>query len=118
VRRPPCEGQRDHANGSRERTLHTMALDQSALLEVLEVSRICAELDVEVAAFRDRSLSEQPFRYVFSDATYCKARVAIGSSLRRSWWPPASRPTGAARCSGSTSVIARTVSSGPRSSGR
>ena len=40
-----------------------------------EVSRICAELDVEVAAFRDRSLAEQPFRYVFLDATYCKARV-------------------------------------------
>ena len=40
-----------------------------------EVSRICAELDIEVAAFRDRSLAEQPFRYVFLDATYCKARV-------------------------------------------
>lgn len=40
-----------------------------------EVSRICAELDVEVAAFRDRSLAGQPFRYVFLDATYCKARV-------------------------------------------
>jgi putative transposase len=39
------------------------------------VSRICAELDIEVAAFRDRSLAEQPFRYVFLDATYCKARV-------------------------------------------
>ena len=39
------------------------------------MSRICAELDVEVAAFRDRSLVEQPFRYVFLDATYCKARV-------------------------------------------
>jgi transposase-like protein len=40
-----------------------------------EVSRICADLDVEVAAFRDRSLSGQAFRYVFLDATYCKARV-------------------------------------------
>src|SRR3954447_12146694 len=40
-----------------------------------EVSRICAELDAEVAAFRDRSLAEQPFPYVFLDATYCKARV-------------------------------------------
>jgi putative transposase len=39
------------------------------------VSRICADLDTEVAAFRDRSLSGQPFRYVFLDATYCKARV-------------------------------------------
>ncbi len=40
-----------------------------------EVSRICADLDAEVAAFRDRSLTEQAFPYVFLDATYCKARV-------------------------------------------
>ena len=39
------------------------------------MSRICADLDTEVAAFRDRSLAGQPFRYVFLDATYCKARV-------------------------------------------
>ena len=40
-----------------------------------EVSRICAELDEEVASFADRSLGEQKFPYVFLDATYCKARV-------------------------------------------
>jgi putative transposase len=40
-----------------------------------EVSRICADLDLEVGAFRDRSLTEQQFPYVFLDATYCKARV-------------------------------------------
>jgi putative transposase len=40
-----------------------------------EVSRICADLDQEVGAFRDRSLSGQQFPYVFLDATYCKARV-------------------------------------------
>jgi putative transposase len=40
-----------------------------------EVSRICADLDEEVAAFRDRSLAEIAFPYVFLDATYCKARV-------------------------------------------
>jgi transposase-like protein len=40
-----------------------------------EVSRICADLDAEVAAFRDRSLADQQFPYVFLDATYCKARV-------------------------------------------
>jgi putative transposase len=40
-----------------------------------EVSRICADLDAEVGAFRDRSLAEQQFPYVFLDATYCKARV-------------------------------------------
>jgi len=40
-----------------------------------EVSRICADLDAEVSAFRDRSLAGQRFPYVFLDATYCKARV-------------------------------------------
>jgi putative transposase len=40
-----------------------------------EVSRICADLDHEVAAFRDRSLAGQTFPYVFLDATYGKARV-------------------------------------------
>lgn len=40
-----------------------------------EVSRICVDLDAEVTAFRDRSLIDQAFPYVFLDATYCKARV-------------------------------------------
>ena len=40
-----------------------------------EVSRICAKLDGEVAAWRARPLDEQPFPYVFLDATYCKVRV-------------------------------------------
>jgi transposase-like protein len=39
------------------------------------VSRICADLDVEVAAFRDRPLIDISYRHVFLDATYCKARV-------------------------------------------
>ena len=40
-----------------------------------EVSRICADLDAEVAAFRDRDLGSTSYPYVFLDATYCKARV-------------------------------------------
>ena len=40
-----------------------------------EVSRICEDLDEEVAAFRGRSLKEDAYPYVFLDATYCKARV-------------------------------------------
>ena len=40
-----------------------------------EVSRICADLDEEVGAFRDRSLAGIDYPYVFLDATYCKARV-------------------------------------------
>jgi putative transposase len=40
-----------------------------------EVSRICAKLDTEVAAWRTRALDEQAFPYVFLDATYCKVRI-------------------------------------------
>ena len=40
-----------------------------------EVSRICQDLDEEVSAFRDRSLTDANYPYVFLDATYCKARV-------------------------------------------
>ena len=39
------------------------------------MSRICKDLDTEVAAFRDRSLKDTTYPYVFLDATYCKARV-------------------------------------------
>lgn len=47
-----------------------------------EVSRICAELDTEVASFADRDLSGTAFPYVFLDATYCKARVGGGKGSR------------------------------------
>jgi putative transposase len=40
-----------------------------------EVSRICAQLDTDVSAWRTRSLADQVMPYVFLDATYCKARV-------------------------------------------
>jgi transposase-like protein len=51
------------------------ALGADSGISKSEVSRICADLDIEVAAFRDRSLADQAFPYVFLDATYCKARV-------------------------------------------
>jgi putative transposase len=41
-----------------------------------EVSRICAELDTELEAWRTRDLSHATFPYVVCDATYVKARVA------------------------------------------
>ena len=40
-----------------------------------EVSRICAGLDDEMAAFRARSLGHVEFPYVFADATYLKGRI-------------------------------------------
>jgi putative transposase len=54
----------------------------------IEVSRICADLNSEVAAFRDRSLAGQSFPYVFLDATYCKARVSRRVISQAVWWPP------------------------------
>jgi putative transposase len=39
-----------------------------------QVSRICARLDVEVDAFRNRTLGHVAFPYVYLDATYVKAR--------------------------------------------
>jgi putative transposase len=51
------------------------ALGADSGISKSEVSRICADLDAEVGAFRDRSLAGQVFPYVFVDATYCKARV-------------------------------------------
>jgi putative transposase len=41
-----------------------------------EVSRICAQLDSEVALWRTRTLDHIAFPYVFLDATYCKVRLA------------------------------------------
>jgi putative transposase len=39
-----------------------------------EVSRICAALDAEVEAFRQRPLADQAYPYVWLDATYVKVR--------------------------------------------
>jgi len=41
-----------------------------------EVSRICATLDAEVAAFRGRSLAGEVYPYCWLDATYVKVREA------------------------------------------
>ena len=51
------------------------ALGADSGISKSEVSRICKDLDTEVALFRDRPLSHTVFPYVFVDATYCKARV-------------------------------------------
>jgi len=51
------------------------ALGADSGISKSEVSRICAGLDEDVAAFRDRPLGETSYPYVFVDATYCKARI-------------------------------------------
>jgi len=40
-----------------------------------EVSRICAQLDTDVALWRTRTLEHIAFPYMFLDATYCKVRI-------------------------------------------
>jgi putative transposase len=50
------------------------ALGGAAGISKSEVSRICAELDKDLEAFRTRRI-EGRFPYVYADATYVKARV-------------------------------------------
>ena len=52
------------------------ALGVDAGISKSEVSRICAQLDEEMIAFRGRPLSHLAFAYLLCDATYVKARVA------------------------------------------
>jgi putative transposase len=51
------------------------ALGVTSGISKSEVSRICAQLDADVAAWATRPLDHVGFPYVFLDATYCKARV-------------------------------------------
>ena len=64
-----------HGTSTRKVDDLVKALGADTGISKSEVSRICADLDTEVAAFRDRPLIDQRFPYVFLDATYCKARV-------------------------------------------
>ena len=52
------------------------ALGAEAGVSKSEVSRICAELDTSLEAFRTRPLGHTRFPYVFLDATYVKCRTA------------------------------------------
>ncbi len=51
------------------------ALGADAGISKSEVSRICADLDEPLTAFRTRPLDHTRFPYMYLDATYCKARV-------------------------------------------
>ncbi|MGV9995379.1 IS256 family transposase [Streptomyces sp. NPDC003374] len=51
------------------------ALGADSGISKSEVSRLCADLDVELTAFRTRPLDHTRFPYIYLDATYCKARV-------------------------------------------
>jgi putative transposase len=64
-----------HGTSTRKVDDLVKALGVDAGISKSEVSRICGELDDEVAAFRSRPLGHSSFPYVFLDATYLKARV-------------------------------------------
>ena len=64
------------------------ALGAAAGISKSEVSRICAGLDAEMAAFRSRPLGHVEFPYVFADATYLNGRVGGQVVSRAGWWPP------------------------------
>ncbi len=66
-----------YVNGTSVRKVDDLvkALGADTGISKSEVSRICADLDEQVASFADRDLSETAFPYVFLDATYCTARV-------------------------------------------
>jgi len=64
-----------HGTSTRKVDDLVKALGADTGISKSEVSRICADLDTEVAAFGDRALAGLAFRYVFLDAAYRKARV-------------------------------------------
>ncbi len=78
-----------YLHGVSTRTVDDMvkALGADSGISKSEVSRTCVGLDEEVSAFRDRSLAETAFPYVYLDATYCKARAAHRQVLRRARRP-------------------------------
>ncbi len=84
-----------------------------------EVSRICAQLDTDVAAWRSRPLDEIAFPYVFLRRDLLQGRGSTsGSCPRPSSSPPACPLTAAVRCSAARSGTARPRRSGPSSCAR
>jgi putative transposase len=65
-----------YVNGVSTRSVDDLvaALGVDSGISKSEVSRICAGLDEQVAAFRDRPLHHTGFPYVFLDATYLHVR--------------------------------------------
>jgi putative transposase len=65
-----------YVHGVSTRTVDDLvaALGAASGISKSEVSRICAELDETLSAFRDRPLDHVESPYVFLDATYIKAR--------------------------------------------
>lgn len=93
-----------------------VALGADSGISKSEVSRICAQLDEVVGAFRTRALDHIGFLTSISTRPTCTcvtSRAKAARSCRwRSWSPPGSPPTAPGRCWASTSATARTRRSG------
>lgn len=57
------------------------ALGAESGISKSEVSRICAELDETVEAFRSRRLDHIEFPYVYLDATYLNVRNSVAQPV-------------------------------------
>jgi putative transposase len=107
-----------HGTSTRKVDDLVKALGVDSGISKSEVSRICGELDGEVAAFRSRPLGHTSFPYVFLDATYVKARVASRVVSRAVVLATGVSADVAARCSVVRSATVRTGPSGRRSCAR
>jgi transposase-like protein len=73
------------------------ALGVSSGISKSTVSRICEQLDEEVAAFRDRGLDHIDFPTCLSTPPISTAAKTTGSSPERLWSPPGWLPTATVR---------------------
>lgn len=83
-----------------------------------QVSRMCAELDEVVAAWRNRPLDAGPYAFVWLDALVVKVREGGRVVNTATLVAPGSMPTATGRSWGWMSVRPRTAPPGPRSYGR
>jgi hypothetical protein len=77
-----------------------------------QVSRMAADLDVQVEAFRTRPLDQGPYTFVAADALTMKVREGGVSSWSTRSSRPASTVTGTGRSSACTSPPPRTEPAG------
>lgn len=111
-----------YVNGVSTRSVDDLvkAMGMDTGISKSEVSRICAGLDERVAAFRNRTLGNTEFPYVYLDATYIHVRdEALGQVVHRAVVVATGiTAQGTREILGSISVTAKTKRSGPGSCGR
>ena len=76
--------QEAHAHGASTRNADDLVAAMGGCqVSKSEVSRVCQELDRELAEFRERPLDDARYPYIWFDATYGKVGWGPGSSARR-----------------------------------